>query len=136
MLEALTPVMSITTMIISIAWERLWVVLPTSPYFAGLEHCLLSAGVILVAAVIAFGMVWCEYEVRALHLAPSLGFSGGGFVRRGEWQFEIPTRWHAALLTKCRVGTHDCIGHFVRHNESANAGRGKWKCRSPAQHLS
>lgn len=64
MLEALTPVMSATTLLLSLLTERLWDVLPGSPYFAGLGRSCGTAGVIFAGALIAFAMVWCEYEVR------------------------------------------------------------------------
>jgi hypothetical protein len=63
-LEALTPIMSATTLLLSLATERLWDVLPDSPYFDGAEHVGITALLIFVGALIAFGMVWAEYEVR------------------------------------------------------------------------
>ncbi|KAG2496800.1 hypothetical protein HYH03_005207 [Edaphochlamys debaryana] len=62
-LELLTPVMSITVLVFSLAWEELWDVLPNSPYFEGLEHSMLTLLVIAAGAVIAFLMVWTEYQV-------------------------------------------------------------------------
>ncbi|KAG2442003.1 hypothetical protein HYH02_009795 [Chlamydomonas schloesseri] len=62
-LELLTPVMSVTVLLFSLAWEELWVVLPGSPYFETAEHVLLTSLVIMAGAVIAFLMVWAEYQV-------------------------------------------------------------------------
>jgi len=81
-LEALTPIMAATTLTLSLAFEQLWVVLPGSPYFDGWEHCGLTAGLIFVGAMIAFGMVWCEYEVRAV------GWVGGSCGAGGVWAAE------------------------------------------------
>eukprot|EP00879_Flechtneria_rotunda_P026324 GHRR01028062.1.p1 GENE.GHRR01028062.1~~GHRR01028062.1.p1 ORF type:complete len:113 (+),score=35.66 GHRR01028062.1:377-715(+) len=64
-LEVLTPVMSITTLLLSLATEQLWNTLPGSPYFSSLEHILFTLLVIFVGAVIAFLMVWTEYQVGA-----------------------------------------------------------------------
>ncbi|KAG2440748.1 hypothetical protein HXX76_003605 [Chlamydomonas incerta] len=62
-LEMLTPVMSVTVLLFSLAWEELWVVLPGSPYFETAERTLLTALVIAAGAIIAFLMVWTEYQV-------------------------------------------------------------------------
>jgi hypothetical protein len=63
-LELLTPVMSATTMLLSLVSERLWHTLPGSPYFSSLERCLLTLCIILFGALLAFFMVWAEYQVR------------------------------------------------------------------------
>lgn len=63
-LEALTPVMCAATLLMSLATEQLWEVLPGSPYFAGGEEALATAGLVFLGAVIAFLMVWAEFEVR------------------------------------------------------------------------
>lgn len=63
MLELLTPVMSVTTLLLSLVSERLWHTLPNSPYFSSLEHCLITLFIILAGAVLAFLMVWTEYQV-------------------------------------------------------------------------
>jgi len=62
-LEILTPVMSVATLLLSLGWEKLWVVLPGSIYFNSPEHCLLSLGIVFFGAIIAFLMVWTEYQV-------------------------------------------------------------------------
>eukprot|EP00798_Chlamydomonas_sp_ICE-L_P015942 gene15942-22074_t len=62
-LETLTPVMAVTMLILSLAWEQLWVTLPTSPYFLTLAHTGITTLIILVGAVMAFLMVWTEYKV-------------------------------------------------------------------------
>ncbi len=60
----LTPVMAATVLTLSLAWERLWEVLPNSPYFEDAYRSLETAGIIAVGAFIAFAMVWAEYMVR------------------------------------------------------------------------
>eukprot|EP00198_Chlamydomonas_reinhardtii_P001099 XP_001690434.1 predicted protein [Chlamydomonas reinhardtii] len=65
-LELLTPVMSVTVMIFSLAWEELWLVLPGSPYFETAERTLLTSLVIAAGALIAFLMVWAEYQLSYL----------------------------------------------------------------------
>jgi hypothetical protein len=62
-LELLTPVMAAATLLLSLVWEKLWVVLPGSIYFNSPEHCLLSLGIVFFGAIIAFLMVWTEYQV-------------------------------------------------------------------------
>ena len=56
-LEALTPVMSGTVMLLSLVWERLWVTLPASIYFESWRQTGISMGLILVGAIIAFLLV-------------------------------------------------------------------------------
>ena len=62
-LELLTPVMSVTVLVFSLAWERLWSVLPGSPYFESFQHSLITFIIILAGGTIAFLMVWTEYQV-------------------------------------------------------------------------
>jgi hypothetical protein len=62
-LEILTPVMSVTTLLLSLATEQLWHVLPSSPYFNNVAHVLVTMLLILTGALIAFLMVWAEYQV-------------------------------------------------------------------------
>lgn len=62
-LEVLTPIMSVTVLVLSIIWERLWDVLPGSIYFSSINHSLITLAVIMAGAVIAFLMVWTEYMV-------------------------------------------------------------------------
>ncbi|GFR51880.1 hypothetical protein Agub_g14358, partial [Astrephomene gubernaculifera] len=62
-LELLTPVMSVTVLLFSLAWEELWRVLPGSPYFSGAGVCALTGLVVAAGAGIAFLMVWTEYQV-------------------------------------------------------------------------
>lgn len=62
-LELLTPVMSATVLMFSLAWERLWSVLPSSPYFESFHHSLITFIIILAGGTIAFLMVWTEYQV-------------------------------------------------------------------------
>ena len=44
------PVMSVTVMGLSIVWEQLWDVIPTSPYFSTLENSMSTLVIILVGA--------------------------------------------------------------------------------------
>jgi hypothetical protein len=57
MLELLTPVMSVTTLLLSLVWEGLWGVFTTSPFFSSLEHLLVTFAIIFVGAMFAFLMV-------------------------------------------------------------------------------
>lgn len=57
-LELLTPVMAVTMILLSVIWESLWAVLPSSPYFASFSHTMISLAIIAVGAIIAFLMVW------------------------------------------------------------------------------
>jgi solute carrier family 35 protein C2 len=74
-LEALTPVMSATTLLLSLVTERLWDVLPDSPYFEDLGAVGLTIGIIFAGALIAFAMVWCEYEVSTTFGGSGVGLS-------------------------------------------------------------
>jgi len=55
--ETLTPLMSATTLLLSLASEELWVVLPRSPYFSSLPHAAVTLGIITLGATLAFLMV-------------------------------------------------------------------------------
>ena len=59
----LTPVMGLTMVALSLAHERLWATLPGSPYFQTLDDGALSLGIVLVGAVLAFSMVWAEFQL-------------------------------------------------------------------------
>ena len=61
----LTPVMSLTLLILSLAVERLWTTLPSSPYFQGAWHTFVTFIIILIGGIIAFSMVWAEYMLIA-----------------------------------------------------------------------
>ena len=58
-------VMSITVAIMSLTFERLWVVIPVSPYFDSLQSLGLTSLIMLVGGIIAFFMVWTEFAVIA-----------------------------------------------------------------------
>ena len=82
-LEALTPGLCVSTRLMSLATERLWVVLPGNPYFAGSEELLETLGLVFLGAVIAFLMVWAEFEVgRGWQGARGRGVGAGG---QGWW---------------------------------------------------
>ena len=56
-------VMAGTVFIMSLLVERLWEVLPGSPYFASLASVGMTGGIMLFGGVIAFLMVWTEFKV-------------------------------------------------------------------------
>ncbi len=58
-------VMSVTVAIMSMAFERLWVVIPGSPYFDSLQSLGVTALIMLCGGTIAFFMVWTEFAVIA-----------------------------------------------------------------------
>ncbi len=55
--------MSVTVLVMSLLVERLWQVLPTSPYFVSLDSLGLTAAIMLFGGIIAFVMVWTEFAV-------------------------------------------------------------------------
>ncbi|KAJ9513623.1 hypothetical protein QJQ45_006072 [Haematococcus lacustris] len=55
-LELLTPIMAATVLILSLACEHLFTVLPASPYFSSYSHTALSLAIVLVGATLAFLM--------------------------------------------------------------------------------
>ena len=55
--------MSVTVLVMSLLVERLWRVLPTSPYFVSLDSLGLTAAIMLFGSIIAFVMVWTEFAV-------------------------------------------------------------------------
>lgn len=56
-------VMAGTVFLMSLLVERLWKVLPNSPYFDSLQSLGLTAIIMLFGGVIAFCMVWAEFKV-------------------------------------------------------------------------
>eukprot|EP00879_Flechtneria_rotunda_P012185 GHRR01012726.1.p1 GENE.GHRR01012726.1~~GHRR01012726.1.p1 ORF type:complete len:284 (+),score=81.44 GHRR01012726.1:382-1233(+) len=104
-LEVLTPVMSITTLLLSLATEQLWNTLPGSPYFSSLEHILFTLLVIFVGAVIAFLMVWTEYQV--IKETSALTFMIAGTVK------EVVTVITAVAVFGDQFGLINGIGLFV-----------------------
>ncbi|GFH23437.1 TPT domain-containing protein [Haematococcus lacustris] len=62
-LELLTPIMAATVLLLSLACEHLFTVLPASPYFSSYSHTALSLAIVLVGATLAFLMVWTEFCV-------------------------------------------------------------------------
>jgi hypothetical protein len=64
-LYQLTPVMSLTLMLLSLGHEQLWTRLPASPYFATVWMGLLSFTLIFAGAIIAFAMVVAEFALIA-----------------------------------------------------------------------
>lgn len=64
-LYQLTPVMGITLLILSLAHEQLWDVLPGSPYFATFPRAVLTIAIIFCFALVAFCMVVAEFALIA-----------------------------------------------------------------------
>lgn len=58
-------VMSITVLTMSLIVERLWVVLPPSPYLDNVSVVLVTTGLMLFGGLIAFAMVVVEFTVIA-----------------------------------------------------------------------
>lgn len=65
--------MSVTVLLMSLLVERLWVVLPKSPYFASLYSLGLTFGIMLFGGVIAFFMV--RLRSACLRVAAHLALS-------------------------------------------------------------
>ena len=55
--------MAITVGVMSLFIERLWEVVPGSPYFDSAASLATTAAIILFGGVIAFLMVWTEFTV-------------------------------------------------------------------------
>lgn len=55
--------MAATVLLMSLVVEKLWVVLPVSPYFDSLRACGITFAIMLFGGVIAFLMVWTEFKV-------------------------------------------------------------------------
>lgn len=77
MLEILTPVMSVTTLLLSLIWEGLWGVFTTSPFFSTLQHFLVTLAIIFVGAMFAFLMVCVTHS---LGYCPCCSSSGSGIT--------------------------------------------------------
>ena len=73
---ALMPVMALTVAFVSLLAERLWAVLPHSPYFDSLNSVMLTLGLVAGGAAIAFMMVWVEFTV--IKLTSALTFMVAG----------------------------------------------------------
>ena len=73
---ALMPVMAATVALVSLLAERLWVVLPHSPYFDSFDSLMLTLGLVSGGAAIAFAMVWVEFTV--IKLTSALTFMVAG----------------------------------------------------------
>ena len=57
--------MAITVGFMSLLVERLWVVIPVSPYFSSLASLSITVACVLLGGLIAFLMVWVEFTVIA-----------------------------------------------------------------------
>lgn len=57
--------MSLTVLLMSLLVERLWIVLPGSPYFDNGTALLVTSSLMLFGGLIAFTMVWVEFTVIA-----------------------------------------------------------------------
>jgi hypothetical protein len=69
-LEALTPIMAASTMVLSLMFECLWTSLPASPYFSTLGRALLTGLIIALGAIIAFCMVGASARALTRGLGP------------------------------------------------------------------
>ncbi|GLC42101.1 hypothetical protein PLESTB_000630800 [Pleodorina starrii] len=104
-LESLTPVMSVTAFLFSLAWEELWAVLPHSVYFSSPTHVTLTLLAIALGAVIAFLMVWTEYQV--IKETSALTFMIAGTVK------EVVTVLSAVLVMGDKLTWVNCLGLVV-----------------------
>jgi multidrug transporter EmrE-like cation transporter len=68
--------MALTVALVSLLAERLWVVLPRSPYFDSPASVGLTLGLVAGGAAIAFAMVWVEFTV--IKLTSALTFMVAG----------------------------------------------------------
>eukprot|EP00878_Enallax_costatus_P012721 GHUV01013285.1.p1 GENE.GHUV01013285.1~~GHUV01013285.1.p1 ORF type:complete len:328 (+),score=73.77 GHUV01013285.1:1604-2587(+) len=104
-LEVLTPVMSATTLLLSLATEQLWNKLPGSPYFSSLEHMLVTFLLIFFGAVLAFLMVWTEYQV--IKETSALTFMIAGTVK------EVVTVITAVIVFGDKFGIINGVGLLI-----------------------
>ncbi len=74
-LEQLTPVASITVGLLSLVVEKPWT-LPQSPYFQDMMNTAVSFGLMSMGGVIAFLMVWAEFQVISFTSALTLMIAG------------------------------------------------------------
>lgn len=61
----LTPIMGLTLGLISLGFEKLWVVIPTSPYFSTIWGSVVTFSILGLGGIIAFSMVWAEFMLIA-----------------------------------------------------------------------
>ena len=64
-MEAVTPVMAVTSLTVSAAFEPLAHALRTSVYFSSAVHFAITCGLVGASAVLAFFMVWVEFALIA-----------------------------------------------------------------------
>lgn len=64
-MEAVTPVMAVTSGVVSVAFEPLAGALRTSVYFSSAWHVAITCGLVGASAVLAFFMVWVEFALIA-----------------------------------------------------------------------
>jgi solute carrier family 35 protein C2 len=109
-LEQLTPVASITVGTLSLLVEQPWN-LPQSPYFQDLYHSGITFGIMAMGGMIAFLMVWAEFQVISFTSALTLMIAGTfKELVTGEW-----CNWHALVIRFCVILCH-CIcalHHYV-----------------------
>lgn len=74
-LEQLTPVASMTVGLLSLLVEQPWN-LPQSPYFQDLFHTGITFGIMAMGGMIAFLMVWAEFQVISFTSALTLMIAG------------------------------------------------------------
>lgn len=94
--------MSITVAIMSLAFERLWVVIPGSPYFDSMESLGFTLLIMLCGGIIAFFMVWTEFAVIANTSALTFMIAGTfkelvtGAPQTAPLPFPLPTNEQSA----------------------------------------
>lgn len=91
--------MAVTVLFMSAVIERLWVILPNSPYFLDHTAMAVTAGVMSFGGIIAFLMVWTEFTVIAQTSA--LTFMVAGTFK------ELVTGAHCVLTLASAV---PCLG--------------------------
>jgi hypothetical protein len=64
-MESVTPVMAVTTAIMTCLFEPVVDSLQNSVYFSSLGHLGITTGLVLVSTLLAFFMVWVEFELIA-----------------------------------------------------------------------
>lgn len=115
-LEALTPVMSATVLILSLVWEHLWIVLPRSAFFSTFQQTFMTLLLIFMGAVLAFMLVWTEYQLIKVWEVWAGGrgqvWAGAKCVERGQMCWEAAGARTALLgaahMYGTRLAAHCC----------------------------
>lgn len=103
--------MSATVLVMSLLVERLWVVLPKSPYFESLENIGITFGIMLFGGVIAFLMV----RIRLTLIAPHTGWAETGHRKRSQsLDRELPAL--PELAGTCRLLVFPVAAHLLQRS--------------------